>query len=210
MKRYLLGTATAAVIAMSTQAASSADVSVPTLFSYWIGPYVGVQGGWGWTTTRGLPNATGDFGGGLIGYNYQINNIVLGLEGEGSFANISGRATDIFGIRTAVGYRDDGLASLRGRFGLAFDNFLFYGTAGGGWGHGNISTSEAFDALAAGKAWHTGWTAGGGIEYGFLPTWTIKLEYLHYGLGSELYFGRLNTGNIDIDTFRVGVNYIFR
>jgi hypothetical protein len=54
MKKYFFETAAAAAIVMSTQAAWSADVSVPTLFWYWNGAYVGLQGGWGWTTTRGL------------------------------------------------------------------------------------------------------------------------------------------------------------
>ena len=42
-----------------------------------------------------------------------------------------------------------------------------------------------------------------------MPTWSIKLEYLHYGLSSATYFGVLNTGNIDIETVKVGVNYLF-
>jgi outer membrane immunogenic protein len=97
------------------------------------------------------------------------------------------------------------LASLRGRFGIAFNNLLFYGTAGGGWGHDRITALGV-----SAEAWHTGWSAGGGFEYGFLPNWSIKVEYLHYGLGRATYFGNLNPGTIDVETFKVGVNFLFR
>ena len=202
---------------MAGQAASAADVSVPIFFNYWNGAYLGLHGGWGWTTTAGL-NASGDFGGGQVGYNYQIGNFVVGLEGDGAFANISQNATNVFlGIPAEVGYRNDGLASLRGRFGVAFQNILFYGTAGGGWGHDRISTTSVSGwhtplpgLMTSSTAWRTGWSAGGGIEDGFRPAWSVKLEYLHYGLGGATYFGVLNTGNIDVDTVKIGVNYMFR
>jgi outer membrane immunogenic protein len=210
MKRIFLGTVAVAAFLMGPQAASAADVTVPILFNYWSGAYAGLQGGWGWTSTKGL-NASGVLGGGQVGYNYQIGNFVLGLEGDGAFANISQNATNVFvGIPAEVGYRDDGLASLRGRFGIASQNVLFYGTFGGGWGHDRISTTSALDVMASATAWRTGWSAGGGIEYGFLPTWSVKLEYLHYGLGSANYFGVLNTGNVDVETVKIGVNYMFR
>jgi outer membrane immunogenic protein len=61
----------------------------------------------------------------------------------------------------------------------------------------------------SGQVWHAGWTAGGGIEYAIVPNWSMKVEYLHYGLGSANYFGALNTGNIEIETFKVGLNYLF-
>ena len=85
---------------------------------------------------------------------------------------------------------------------------LVYGTAGEGWGHGRV-TGTAFGLSASGQAWQSGWSAGGAIEYAFMPTWSIKLEYLHYGLGNATYAGVLNTGNIDLETVKVGINYLF-
>jgi outer membrane immunogenic protein len=210
MKRMLIGTIAAGALVVGGHAGLCADVdvSVPTLFNYWNGAYLGLVGGWGLTTTRGL-NASGDFGGGQIGYNYQMGNLVFGLEGDGAFANIISRdvTTASFGTPNSVGYRNDGLASLRGRFGVNFNNILFYGTAGGAWGHSRVSTSVSASVTAA--AWQAGWSAGGGVEYGFLPSWSVKAEYLHYGLASETYFGTLNTGKINLETFKVGVNYLF-
>lgn len=209
MKGMFLATVAAVALVIGVGSAMAADVSVPTFFSYWTGAYIGAQGGWGWTTTGGL-NATGDFGGGEVGYNYQIGNFVLGIEGDGAFANIKSQTVTnaALGPPSLTGYRDDGLASLRGRFGITFKNILFYGTAGGGWGHGRVSTTTALGTIGTATAWQTGWSAGGGVEYGFLPSWSVKVEYLHYGLGNTTYFG-VNSGNTEVETFKVGVNYLF-
>ena len=36
----------------------------------------------------------------------------------------------------------------------------------------------------------TGWTAGAGVEWMFLPRWSVKAEYLYYDLGTA------NTANV--------------
>jgi outer membrane immunogenic protein len=154
-------------------------------------------------------DASGAFGGGQIGYNQQMGSFVAGVEGDGAFAHIvHGSGATAFGLPIATSFDDDGLASIRARFGMAFDNILFYGTAGGGWGHGRISATTT-GVTVSGQAWHSGWTAGGGIEYAIVPHWSVKLEYLHYGLGSASYFGAVNTGKLDVETSKVGVNYLF-
>jgi outer membrane immunogenic protein len=214
MRRMSLGAIAAGTLVMSGQLASGADAgrpifatAPPLLFYYWNGPYLGAHGGWGWTTTQGL-NAEGVFGGGQIGFNYEFwGNLVVGVEGDGAFANISRGAGNAFGFPATVAFQEDGLASVRGRFGFAISrNMLLYGTVGGGWGHARVSSTPF---PTSGQAWHSGWSAGGGIEYAFTPSWSVRVQYLHYGLGSETYFGALRTGNIDIETFAVGVNYLF-
>ena len=224
MRSILLGTMAVATIFLSERAALGADVpdvsvggprpvildaAVPTLFYFWNGPYLGLHGGWGWTSTKGL-NASGDFGGGQLGYNYQVGNLVFGLEADGALAGITSHDVTIpfLGVPDSIGYRDDGLASLRGRFGVAMSNILFYGTAGGGWLHSRVSTILGVTTTA--QAWQAGWSAGAGIEYGFLPSWSVKAEYLHYGVSNATYFGSFNTGNVGVETFKIGVNYLFR
>jgi outer membrane immunogenic protein len=187
---------------------STPSIYAPLMFRYWTGVYFGGHGGWGWTTSSHL-SASGVLGGGQLGYNYQMGNFVLGIEGDGAFAHIAqGVNTTAFGSPFSVSFDADGLASVRARFGIGFDSVLFYGTAGGGWAHGRIS-GTAFGLTASGTAWHSGWTAGAGVEYGIVPNWSVKLEYLHYGLGGATYFGALSTGNLDIETVKVGVNYLF-
>jgi outer membrane immunogenic protein len=61
----------------------------------WTGFYVGLNGGYGWdrlsgTGTFGSDSITakGWLGGGQIGYNYQIGQFVVGVEGDFDWANV--------------------------------------------------------------------------------------------------------------------------
>jgi hypothetical protein len=60
MRKILLANVAAGALVLGGHAALGADVDV-----FWNGPYLGLQGGWGWTSTKGL-NASGDFGGGQL------------------------------------------------------------------------------------------------------------------------------------------------
>jgi outer membrane immunogenic protein len=217
MKRMFGRSALAATLVMLAQAAWGADVGVPSLpnftppqlFSYWTGAYLGLNGGWGWTTTSGL-DAKGVFGGGQAGYNYQFGNLVFGVEGDGELAHIEQSINGTaFGIPVAATFKDDALASFRGRFGYAIKNVMFYGTGGGAWGHSQLSGNTLAGVALSGKAWQTGWAAGAGIEYAVVPNWSVKLEYLHYELGNTSFAGIQNSGNLDIETVKFGVNYLF-
>jgi len=163
----------------------------------WTGFYLGVHGGYGWSTSDGL-DLKGGFGGGQVGYNYQINNFVLGIEGDIAWADIS--ETDTFGLISAT-LKIDTLASLRGRLGVAFGNTLLYGTGGGGWGNFKASVSVPGFAIS-GSQWESGWTAGAGVEYAFAPNWSAKVEYLHYGFD-------IDSTTVGVDTIKAGINYRF-
>ena len=32
------------------------------------------------------------------------------------------------------------------------------------------------------QTWKGGWAAGGGVEWGFLPNWSVKVEYMHFSV----------------------------
>ena len=62
----------------------------------------------------------------------------------------------------------------------------------------------------------TGWTAGGGVEWAFLPNWSAKVEYLYTDLsgnnnnGFNWGWGLNNVNNhTRFNTVRAGVNYHF-
>src|SRR6266478_3906185 len=61
----------------------------------WTGFYIGVHGGWGWSHMPDLldVNGNGGFGGGQVGYNYQMNNFVWGIEGDIAGGDISASET---------------------------------------------------------------------------------------------------------------------
>jgi outer membrane immunogenic protein len=88
------------------------------------------------------------------------------------------------------------LGTLRGRLGfLPAPTLLVYGTGGLAYGEVSASTSlTQSDAIAnftgggtGGDGFAelvTGWSAGGGVEWMFTQNWSVKLEYLHYDLGT--------------------------
>jgi outer membrane immunogenic protein len=97
--------------------------------------------------------------------------------------------------------RLDYIGTVRGRLGwLVTPTLLLYGT--GGLAFGGVSANLAYaqwnnstdfypdntfgPAFGSANFSNTqvGWTAGGGLEWMFLPNWSAKVEYLYYDLGS--------------------------
>src|ERR1700747_3410219 len=95
---------------------------------------------------------------------------------------------------TAVGpfqfsANDRWVTTLAARFGVAADNWLFYAKGGGGWVGvnnptiTNLATGGSISVSNSNS--QTGWLAGGGVEWGFAPNWTARLEYDFLGLNSS-------------------------
>lgn len=116
---------------------------------------------------------------------------------QGSFTGAS-TASGASVVNAGVSY----LGTVRGRLGYLFNpTLLLYGTGGfaygGAWANVNQSSSEILPLiLATGNdlqtTWVgsgtqnqllTGWTAGGGAEWMFLPNWSLKGEALYWDLG---------------------------
>jgi outer membrane immunogenic protein len=75
--------------------------------------------------------------------------------------------------------------------------------------YGDIRADQANGSSSTTK---TGWTAGGGVEYGIDRNWSAKLEYLHVDLGTATFMGAASgtpTLNVPItdDIVRAGLNY---
>jgi len=227
MKRALFATTAIGILAAAS-AAVAADLPRPAQMPVkapayvlppvynWTGLYIGVNGGGAFGRSRfdfpgGLSNGldvSGGLIGGTIGYNYQTGPWVFGLEGDIGWADINGSASCLGGILSCQ-TRNDWLGTARGRVGYAFDRFLPYLT--GGAAFGNIKAGAAgFGSVDTGK---TGWTLGGGIEYGLAPNWTAKIEYLYVDLGSVdcgIACGVAPTSNaFTTSVVRAGINYRF-
>jgi outer membrane immunogenic protein len=208
----------------------------------WTGFYVGINGGYifetGKSTITGSPaflplgpagslKTTGEGFtiGGTIGYNYQIGNFVAGLEADLNYVDLGKTvSTTIGGITTSVSQGPTYLGTVRGRLGVAFDNFLVYATGGLAYGDQDASTTVS----GAGAFWsggkndtRFGYTVGAGVEYAFTRNWSAKVEYLYYDLGSVNYTSPQVAGAIIPGVFattkaenrgniiRAGVNYRF-
>jgi len=147
-------------------------------------------------------------------YNWQTGPWVLGVEGDYSWANITGSsATCGFAPPHGCGAALESFGTLRGRFGYAMGyrgTWLPYVT--GGLAVGEL---HAWDALtpASGSAFRAGWTIGAGIETVLAPNWTFKFEYLYMDLGSAHLFdivpGIPETVSFRDNIFRIGINYKF-
>jgi outer membrane immunogenic protein len=224
------GAAAAADVGMPVKAPA-----VAPLYS-WTGFYAGIHGGYAWggsadaaitpgvlglfppsppafyltapTGPFGLSTEPeGWFGGGQIGYNWQMNQWLVGVEADISFGDISDSASGPFGgsfrlnnITTVTGAatldeKVDYFGTLRLRLGLLpTERLLIFATGGVAYGHAKASLALAATsstppaapiAFAEGVSvsntdW--GWVLGGGFEWAFADYWTLSLLYLFVNL----------------------------
>lgn len=180
----------------------------------WSGLYVGGQFGYLWgrtrvddegVTTEHNARTNGIVGGALIGYNVQIERLVFGLEGDIGWTNAHGVGTALPPPPPAPGpisvpthgpnsYNARWTSHARGRFGYAFDNWLFF--AAGGFAaadfsfqEGAIGTTVVLAPVTGGK--YYGWSAGGGVERAFTANFVGRLEYFYDDYGHKDYVGVL-------------------
>jgi outer membrane immunogenic protein len=190
----------------------------------WTGFYIGGQVGYAWARDNGsinnpappaavvataaafgivlpptvfLPfttNPQGVIGGAHVGYNLQINQWVVGLEGsvDGTSVNrtvFAGAFCPLFCGNVTTKAEIQG--SIRGRAGIAFDRVLIYATGGAAFaGIKNFyNTNITIPALPGGPLFgsvsktRTGWTVGGGIEYAVTNNWSVGAEYRYSDFG---------------------------
>jgi len=178
----------------------------PPPFYSWTGLYVGVHGGGGWADLGVGDTGSGFIGGGQVGYNYQVNQWVIGLEAEVSGAGIKNNLAS-FGPITAS-FNWNSLATLSSRFGYAFDNWLVYGKAGAAWADVSANVSAFGMQMVSAGGTANGWVAGVGAEYAFQNNWSAKIEYNAFGFGSDS--ATFISGNdVTVQTVKAGVNYRF-
>jgi outer membrane immunogenic protein len=192
-----------------------------------------VSGTWPGRGTFGSLEPRGGFGGGQIGYNYQVQNWVWGIEADLQGASIKDSAgvtlPYISGLNTITvnsTQKVDWFGTVRGRLGIAFDRVLVYGTGGLAYGQTSYSQTmtDTFGFVAAGSDKHTrtGWVAGGGIEWAFAPNWSVKGEYQYIDLGRRnltlpertlaggaTAFAISSNARTELHTGRIGINYRF-
>lgn len=239
MRRLSTTLLAGATVFALTQAASAADLPVkapvykaPVVApAYnWTGFYVGANIGYSWGRQDvlvddfllGTPHVDGVIGGGQVGYNWQWNQLVLGLEADIQGSGQKGDGSFIPGpnlrVVTSYAFTDklDWFGTVRGRIGYAIDRWLPYVTGGWAYGGGSISgTTTTPTGSFSGSKTYSGWTVGGGLEYAFLNNWSAKVEYLYidFGDGPSVAVppspAVLTGGRLTDNIARVGVNYKF-
>jgi outer membrane immunogenic protein len=248
-------------IGLLTSPAIAADLAVkapvrpvaPIAYN-WSGFYIGGNAGYSWGrskldhnllvddgvdidsyTTAGSVKPKGFIGGGQIGYNWQLNSVVFGLELDVAHRNNSAEA-DLEFLTSDPTYlymaefssRQRWVGTFRPRLGYAADNWLLYVTGGlafGGFKHSYRETIVAADVLVADRLasdskTKLGWTVGGGVEVGFSRNWSLGVEYLYMAfekttltLSPVVFDGNVFTSKVSFDdsshVLRAKLNYRF-
>ncbi|MBN9586718.1 MAG: hypothetical protein BGN84_01150 [Afipia sp. 62-7] len=164
----------------------------------------------------GCQSAHGVLGGGQIGYNIQYSNFVFGAEFSASGLDVAGRHTPPAGTNNdnlEITADTGALLMLTGRAGMTWNNnILAYVKGGGAWTRNNYSFIENNQPTINVSASRSGWTIGGGVEYGFHPNWTLGIEYNHVDFGSSdltLQPGWIIAADQKIDIVTARINYRF-
>ena len=137
----------------------------------------------------------GFLGGGQIGWNWQTGVFVFGVEGDVEWENLKGSGPCVVLFQCNVNHNWQ--ADITGRVGVvAFDRALVYIKGGAVWQHSSYSfgnsiavtvpgTAVSASANASASDTRMGWLLGTGLEYGFLPNWSAKIEYNFEDFGSR-------------------------
>lgn len=212
------------------------ETVAPQPYWNWSGLYFGGNVGYGFSGIDegalvgptavgkvGSLDTDGVFGGAQLGYNWQRERLVFGIETDFQYTDMSDRGVGIYSNDpNFVGASKadlDWFGTVRGRLGFVSGRALFYITGGLAYADVDLrqSATDGVDAVAlSSDKVKLGYTVGGGIEYALAPNWSTKLEYQYVDLGDETLRGTSLNGNtygskydLDFHTVRVGLNYKF-
>jgi outer membrane immunogenic protein len=168
----------------------------------WTGAYIGAHVGadWGDVTVRdnaadGVApgpfkySANGIFGGGTAGFNWQVQGLVLGIEGDLGYMDLSGAG--IIPSSSPTSHQDITLrhgmyGDITARLGYAMGHTLFYAKGGFAFYDGEAMQATTKPGYApSGTDTFTGWTVGGGAEMFISRDFSIKIEYQHFDFGTQ-------------------------
>jgi outer membrane immunogenic protein len=123
-------------------------------------------------------------GGALVGYNHQMDDWVIGVEGDWAMSNYVAK-NESPGADFQFGFNHE--VTMRGRFGWAMDDTLFFVTAGGAWAQGQLD-GIVFAVPDKIKGSHWGWTVGAGFEHAFTDQFRLRLDYLYTRYNGDNYY----------------------
>lgn len=196
----------------------------PAAIYSWTGFYIGGNAGAGlssssWSDPFSGANNTfrsgvGFLGGGQIGANYQLNVLVLGVEGDVNWTGLKGSGADSIG--DTLNTNTNWTSSVTGRVGAAFDRLLVYGKGGLALAGDRSSLTDLGGNSASTSFMRTGWTVGAGLEYGISKNWSAKIEYDYLSFGSQtlnfstpLQPAYSTNASLNVQEIKAGVNFRF-
>jgi len=256
MKRLALAISILAISAVGASAADMAPAPVytkappPVVAIYdWSGFYIGGNGGGGWAhkcwdrntglggvffAAEGCSDPSGGVAGGQVGYRWQRDHWVFGVEAQGDWADLKGSNTTLFVPFRPVGInllppfvpygnqsQVNALGLFTGQVGYAWNNVLFYVKGGAAVTDDKYNGFSPITGVIFDTASETRWggTVGAGLEFGFAPNWSVGVEYDHLFMGTQTLdfhftaapfaFSREEAIRQDVDIVTVRLNYKF-
>jgi outer membrane immunogenic protein len=209
------------------------DSFEPSPHDRWTGVYLGGHLGWsfdavvdplGLEPPAGPPTQEpeGIFGGGQIGYDMQVGDLVFGIVADFSAADMSDGQNDGNFIRQHATI--DIFGTGRARAGYNFGGFMPYVTGGLAWGHieyretcppgaqfGFCSNAGEYDESSSLVG--VGYVLGGGVAVAVWDNWSIGAEYQHIDLGMDLFtlgplaFPKVNETSLDVVRFTIDYRF---
>lgn len=169
--------------------------------------------------------ADGAMVGGYLGFNYRVNSILLGLEGDLNWDGAHGNNSlgDEFDYDTALNWD----ASVRARLGYVIgERAMAYVTGGPSWVNAELesdqfcATTFSVAVNCGDSATEFGWQLGAGAEFLITDHLSLKAEYLHGWYGdADLDLASANIDgiteksylkqNLQTNVVRAGIAYHF-
>lgn len=159
---------------------------------------------------EGCNNGNGAVAGGQVGYRYQLNSFVFGLEAQGDWANLKGSNNSaVFnGLKLPPGValslvntsKVDAIGLFTGQVGYSFGPVLWYVKGGAAVTNNEYDGALALNIPAGviGNRAAIGFTAtdhasavrfgeviGTGVDVMFAPGWSVGIDYNHLFMGSQ-------------------------
>jgi outer membrane immunogenic protein len=188
----------------------------------WTGVYAGAQFGQGSSSFdysyHGAAavsfDSDGLIGGLTVGYNWQKENFVLGVEGDYSLSEVGSSTL----VTPAPCYiqgcngRIKSTASGRLRIGYAVQSFLPFLTVGAAFADikGSADLGACGSAYCGFSSSRWGQTYGAGVEWRINQKWSAKAEYLYSHFDAPAFSSsNVTVSSINLNVARLGVNYHF-
>jgi len=157
-----------------------------------------VQQGTAFSGGSGSSNDAAFIGGVHVGYDYQINNFIVGAvadinyidaSSDNAFAITTPAGTDAFGVSQNIDY----VGTVRAKVGVAMDRFAVYATGGFAYADTsvdfvtpqNLRATNGFVRTVDSSSDDTGYAVGGGVDYLVTQNFSLGLEYLYTDLGDS-------------------------
>lgn len=201
MRRALISAGTLLALALSASAGLAQGRADPSAPFSWTGSYIGLQAGYGWSNSRysdsdylSEANPDGFIGGAYIGYNFQRDRLVLGIEADIAYSDMRGTdgqrylsdpSISIAGVDHDLDLKSSG--ALRARLGYAAGRFLPYIAGGVSFGRYEYRVEDHVNGTVPFERHENrvGWNIGAGVEYAATDRVIVRAEYRYTDFGTD-------------------------